>query len=690
MSERFIEVNGHKLYHIRESALRLSNNDYKLLNENEIPAELKESRAYKANVGKRFTESETTGALKAAIKLREGTTNLQERAVFDNVIKKLREEGISSERKLWKFPVSRFGNVNGNGRIYTEQLWRNVINNQRDTWQGGCGLADHPMDDADPGQFKTSAIVWLDMIIDTANKLIWAIGTFVGEYGRLAQEIIEAGGRVGFSSSGFGETLSDGKTVDPDTYIIERVADIVTNPSQSVFGDISSEQSYNPGNVEYSKQTRESVEVSPKSKIIEGKEKHMKVDAVNMDEGKIATPETKLEEGKTANVGPATLSKLERKVIEKQVESMLNEADNTANPMEKLTEVNELLKLVKESNDEELINKVQEKLEKTHTELTALVESAANATKEFGDLNEMVENTKKNLQIGVLLNEQVADYKELCEGLTTRNRELAKQNAILESKLALKENHIAKTEETVKNEKIAEEKTVADLKAKLEESEAKLAEAEMKVTSLTKGNKKMESDGGVLRTRLNHVMSNLKIANENIEKLTKENATLLESKNTYRQKVIRLQTTIKENEATLAAERAKFEEYKQMNKPKLDFEPAQVEAVSKYLNIRESKGLAVENYWNDLVSQYGEAVKPFERQIRGAKTYREAFDAFLKYLPRIDESAGQAEAAAWDEGVGTYRERQQNLEDAGMEKMTEDIDEINAIELENMRKMGLM
>ena len=690
MSERFIEVNGHKLYHIRESALRLSNNDYKLLNENEIPAELKESRAYKANVGKRFTESETTGALKAAIKLREGTTNLQERAVFDNVIKKLREEGISSERKLWKFPVSRFGNVNGNGRIYTEQLWRNVINNQRDTWQGGCGLADHPMDDADPGQFKTSAIVWLDMIIDTANKLIWAIGTFVGEYGRLAQEIIEAGGRVGFSSSGFGETLSDGKTVDPDTYIIERVADIVTNPSQSVFGDISSEQSYNPGNVEYSKQTRESVEVSPKSKIIEGKEKHMKVDAVNMDEGKIATPETKLEEGKTANVGPATLSKLERKVIEKQVESMLNEADNSANPMEKLTEVNELLKLVKESNDEELINKVQEKLEKTHAELTALVESAANATKEFGDLNEMVENTKKNLQIGVLLNEQVADYKELCEGLTTRNRELAKQNAILESKLALKENHIAKTEETVKNEKMAEEKTVADLKAKLEESEAKLAEAEMKVASLTKGNKKMESDGGVLRTRLNHVMSNLKIANENIAKLEKENATLLESKNTYRQKVIRLQTTIKENEATLAAERQKFEEYKQMNKPKLDFEPAQVEAVSKYLNIRESKGLAVENYWNDLVSQYGEAVKPFERQIRGAKTYREAFDAFLKYLPRIDESAGQAEAASWDEGVGTYRERQQNLEDAGMEKMTEDIDEINAIELENMRKMGLM
>ena len=65
------------------------------------------------------------------------------------------------------------------------------------------------------------------------------------------------------------------------------------------------------------------------------------------------------------------------------------------------TEVNELLKLVKESNDEELINKVQEKLEKTHAELTALVESAAAATKEFGDLNEMVENTKKKRKINI-------------------------------------------------------------------------------------------------------------------------------------------------------------------------------------------------------------------------------------------------------------------------------------------------
>lgn len=671
-----------KLVRMRESALWMPNNNYHLLKEDEIPQSLQESvqRIKK----ERFTESDKQGALKMAMKLQESASP-EEKAVFDKVIKKLREEGAGNERKLWKFPVSRFGNVNGNGRIYTEQLWRNVIDNQRDTWQGGCGLADHPMDDCDPGQFKTSAIVWLDMIIDTANKLIWAIGTFVGEYGRLAQEIIEAGGRVGFSSSGFGETLSDGKTVDPDTYMIERVADIVTNPSQSVFGDISSEQSYNPGNIEYNKQTRESVQVHAKSKIIEGKEKRMEVNAVNMGE---STKVEKVQE--SAKVGSATLSKLERKVIEKQVETMLNETDSSANPMEKLTEVNELLKMVRESGDAELTSKVEEKLEKTHAELTSLVESASKVSAEFGDLDEMAENTKKNLKIGVLLNDQVADYKELCEGLTTRNRELAKENAILKSKLSLKEDVIAKANESSKEAKLNDTRNISELRRKLVTVNAKLAEAERVNKDLTRGNRKLESNNGVLKTRLNHIMNNYNMMKESYEKIENENAKLTESRNKYRAQITRLQTSLKESQIAIEDEKTKFEEYKQMNKPKLDFEPAKIDVVSKYLNLRESKGLEVENYWNDLVTQYGEAVKPFERQIRGAKTYREAFSAFMKYLPRIDESAGAAEKATMDEGIGTYRERQEMLADAGMEKMSENIDDINEAELASMKKMGLM
>ena len=663
-----------KLIRMRESALWMQNTDYHLVSETEMPKSLKESVSRIKM--RRFTESDTLGALKIATRLRESALP-EEKAVFDKVIKKLKEEGAVSERKFWKFPVSRYGNVNGNNRIYTEQLWENVINNQRDTWQGGCGLADHPMDDADPGQFKTSAIVWLDMMIDKANKLIWAIGTFVGEYGRLAQEIIEAGGRVGFSTSGFGETLSDGKTVDPDTYIIERTADIVTNPSQSVFGDISS-GSYNPGNVEYNKQTRESINIDPKSKILEGKKKMVTNEkAVNMDEG-------------NANVRPATLSKLEKKVIEKQVEAMLNETDNSSNPIEKLTEVNELLKLVRESGDENLIAKVEEKLETAHKELEALVESGVKVEAEFGDLTTMAENTKKNLKIGVLLNEQVADYKELCEGLTTRNRELAKQNAILESKLALKESTLTESEKAAQASKTEDSKKISEMKAALIELEDKLEESKKLVSDLTKGNRKLESENGVLKTKLSHTVNNLNITKESLSKVQEDNKKLFEARNNYRAQIVRLQGMLKEANANIEQEKQKFNEYKEMNRPKLDFTPAKIDAVSKYLNLRESKGLEVENYWTDLVSQYGDSILPYERQIRGAKTYREAFNAFLKYMPRIDEAAGAAQAAQMDEGIGTYRERQQNLYDAGMEKMTEDIDEINNAELEKMKKMGLM
>ena len=382
---RYVEMaDGHKLPHMTESALRMPNSTYELLSESELSTSLRESISRKVK-STHFTESDNDGALKAAIRMRESATE-SDKKEFDKIIKKLREGSASTERKLWKFPISRFGNVNGNGRVYTRELWENVINNQRDNWVGSYGLADHPMDDCDPGQFKNAAIVWLDMMIDDANKLIWAIGTFVGTYGRLAQEIIEAGGRVGFSSSGFGETLSDKKTINPDTYILERPADIVTNPSQSVFGDASNE-SYNPGNVEYTKQTRESVEATsnlregaPRSNILRGKQMNT-VDAVKMDEGK------------KPNVGPVAIDKLTKKVIEKQVESMMNDTDKATNPASKLSEVNELLKIVRESNDEDLIAKVEEKLVATRDELFALCESASKVQNEFGDLNEFAENT---------------------------------------------------------------------------------------------------------------------------------------------------------------------------------------------------------------------------------------------------------------------------------------------------------
>lgn len=406
-----------------------------------------------------------------------------------------------------------------------------------------------------------------------------------------------------------------------------------------------------------------------------------------------AVDAVKMDEGKKPNVGPVAIDKLTKKVIEKQVESMMNDTDKATNPASKLSEVNELLSMVRESNDEELIAKVEEKLVATRDELFALCESASKVQNEFGDLNEFAENTKKAVVTGKLLAEQVDDYKTLCEGLEEKVQELSKENNVLKAKLAIKENKEKAAAEAAKLRE-SEDKKAADEKAAKDKECEDLKEM---VAKLNKANRKLESENGVLHTRGNHALAQVKTLKEavaaaqaDIEAAKAETKKMTESRDEYRQQTIRLQTQLRESASMLDAAKVEFEEYKEAHQEKISFKPAEKDYVGKYLNMRENRGLDVENYWNDLVTQFGESVLPFERQIRGAKTYNEAFAAFMKYRNRIDESAGAAAAATIDSSVSSLKERKAILEEAGMQKMSEELDDINALELERMKKMGLM
>jgi len=166
------------------------------------------------------------------------------------VTKELKEKANSIIREnigknKWRLPISRFDFINQNRRRYSKDLWEKVINNQRDIWEGCVGLADHPAQGADPS-FKDSAVIWNNLSLDETNKLVWADAIFVGEMGRLAEDILESGGKVGLSTAGLGDLEKVTEHVDgnymefydviPDEFIIERVADLVPNPSQDVFG----------------------------------------------------------------------------------------------------------------------------------------------------------------------------------------------------------------------------------------------------------------------------------------------------------------------------------------------------------------------------------------------------------------------------------------------------------------------
>ena len=661
--------------HLRE-CLSMPQSMYQEVKLEEASQTVRES--FKA-IPQRLTESASNDALiKKAMKLRESATDKE---LFDKVISKLREAGAGNERKLWKFPVSRFGNKNGNGRIYPRKLWENVIENQRDVWCGGCGLADHPIEDDDPGEFKTSAIVWLDMMIDDANKLIWAIGTFVGEYGRLAQEIIEAGGRVGFSSSGFGELDPfDKTTINPDTYQIERVADIVTNPSQSVFGDIGN--AHENTNVEYSKQTIVESQ-TPKSKILKENNNMAAVNAVENKE--------KLQESTQAPVKPE-MSKMEKAIILKYVENLTSEAEKIKNPAERLKETNKILEMVEESGDAELKEKVTESLVAARNDLTQMIESAVAVQNELGDLSTLAENVKDVTKQGVLLNEQVKDYEALCKALEEKTQTLFNENKELKAKLELKEN-------AIKSKSLKDNASIMKAYEKNDKMVESLKKAEVAFKKLQENNKSL----GVANTRLEaengKLTTALKEANTKLSEKQKLNESqkindLEIQNNLLKEQVGRLQIKNRQLNEALAAKDREFQAYKEDQKMENHIEPKFESYMTDQLNFRENRGIEVEKYWNDLCNQYGEAkMKPFEKSIRGAKTYREAFNNFIKNLSKIEESAAEYEQARISESIGNLKARKEYLEEAGMEtKLNEglSVDEINNREYEEMKKRGFI
>lgn len=296
----------------------------------------------------RFTESVNKSTVKQILK----ESNVED-SIVQKVLQSLEDAGINAkEHRIYKIPISRINDSdhpNGNGRAYTLDLWKNVRDNQEHAWKGLCGLADHPSDD-EPGKFRDSSIVWLGMEIDDLNKLVYGIGSFVGPYGHLAQEIIDCGGRVGNSSSGFGELMADGVTVNPDTYQIERLADLVLNPSQDVYGDINGEQN---NNIEYTKQ----------EPVLE---------SINYNSNNSIRESNRMEN----NGVKSALSKVEEKELRKHINNYLEENTKISNPVKQLEDLEEIQALIREGQLTDLEDGIVARLEEVHKKIEESVEFA--------------------------------------------------------------------------------------------------------------------------------------------------------------------------------------------------------------------------------------------------------------------------------------------------------------------------
>lgn len=695
-----------------------------------LPENIKES--YSEVQSKSLKESVNTNALiKEVLSLQENTFSETEKQVLSKVVNKLKENGITNGPKLYKFPVARINDAdhpNLNGRVYTRELWDNVINKQQDNWKGLCGLSDHPEGD-DPGQFKQSSIVWLDMMIDDLNKIVWAIGSFVGQYGHLAQEIIEAGGRIGFSSSGFGELMMDGKTVNPDTYQIERVADIVLNPSQGVYGDVTDEQ--HP-NIEYTSQkaiVAEAIKEIPNNKLSENiaveapapqakeplsailKEK----ENTNLELNSVV-PETNGENKEMAenveNKKALVLSEAEEKKLKKYIKQFLTESNDIHNPIDRLKELDEIMEMVESGEIHDLKEDVEKELIAERARLEEMVKDAQSIQDEFGvSAKVFAENAKKVAQVAdaleeennnlkesaqkaekesTLLTEQTHDFETLCAALTervqtlfTENKKLKKENNVLTVENAALKDKASKVTGLMKeatdlkadNQKL---KLKADLRtrksAALQESAnektaiieqknrklvAELNNLKETNTSLESSNKKFEKKYAILVTRYKELADKLSIVEADKRKFEetcqKTQAALDESVAEYN----KLKETAVKVAKVAKSTKVENEKVKEQVKGLLSdspldygfYEGADHNRMKGFVNFRENHGVQIEDYWNDLVQKYGEAIMPFENRIRGAKTLEEAHSQFLFNMSKIDENAARAADMLMDPAV---------------------------------------
>ncbi len=95
-------------------------------------------------------------------------------------------------------------------------------------------MADHPSDDSD-GSVKDIVGIWRDFQINENNCT--ADLYLVGKHGGLFLEVLQAGGKNGLSTVGFGELQEDERTVNPETYELIRLSDWVITPSQQVYAE---------------------------------------------------------------------------------------------------------------------------------------------------------------------------------------------------------------------------------------------------------------------------------------------------------------------------------------------------------------------------------------------------------------------------------------------------------------------
>lgn len=312
-------------------------------------------------------------------------------------------------------PVSKF-TENLNNRVYPKKLWEKVYKEK--SAEGTLCLADHPSDDTD-GSVKDIVGVWRNFKVNESNCS--ADLYLIGKHGKQFIEVLQAGGKCGLSSVGFGELMEDDKTVNPDTYELVRVSDWVLTPSQGVYAEmdhIRESYSYKPSfsntstNIKENSYTKQNIRNSNMDNIqlltIKNNIKYaLRESNKNIESKSVNLIESKKDLQDLLNYVPAELfedrQKIERQ-IEKIEETLKSSIKEKSKALSVKTEENFDLKS-KYSVANKLISKMKERHEKSNRVIKTLSENERSMKRDIDslmrdrkfmskDINQLVEDRK--------------------------------------------------------------------------------------------------------------------------------------------------------------------------------------------------------------------------------------------------------------------------------------------------------
>ena len=168
--------------------------------------------------------------LKEYTVISSSSLNLLEESA-SSIVRDSKNNSYSYSGILKNVPISKY-TKNSNGRIYSRRLWELVKEKYQNLIEGGVALADHPPDNNPEGSVKDVCGVWHNFSV--RDEGVFGDLYLIGDIGKKILDIVKAGGKIGISTVGFGKYDEQGY-VDPDSYCLLRVGDVVLVPSQGTY-----------------------------------------------------------------------------------------------------------------------------------------------------------------------------------------------------------------------------------------------------------------------------------------------------------------------------------------------------------------------------------------------------------------------------------------------------------------------